>query len=73
MLPHRVTNVEDFWIEPPDTQSDMCDYWVASIDAGCEPDADVLSMGYYGASEFLGVYIWEYVNTIYPKLAQNII
>jgi len=68
--PNRVENVEEFWSDAPPTPSPRLVYWQARIDAGWRPNKRISKMGYYNAAEFFGVWIWEYINVIAPRLQE---
>lgn len=58
-------NGERYWSEPPPQLSPRCLHCMERIKAGWRPRLDY---GYYGNSEYLGVYIWEYMHVISPLL-----
>ena len=53
---------------PPPAPSEACNIWLAKIANGWRPNKRIRQMGYELASEFFGVYIWEYCNVISPAL-----
>lgn len=57
-----------FWGEPPAELSPRCRYWLAQIERGWRPNRFVRRMGYDEAAEWYGVYLWEYLNVIAPRL-----
>jgi hypothetical protein len=57
-----------YWQEPPPERTARCEAWLARIAGGWRPNKRVGKMGYAEASEFFGVYIWEYRNVIRPAL-----
>lgn len=40
------------------------------INAGWRPNRRLRSMGYHESAEYFGVYIWEYLNVLYPLLVE---
>ena len=68
--PSRVGCIEDFWITSPPKLSDRCTWWVARIEAGWRPNRRISGAGYSGSAAYYGVYIWEYLNVISPRLAK---
>lgn len=68
-MPPRVADVEEYWTtHPPVGPSPRCIAWVQRIRDGWRPNRRITSLGYYTSAEFFGVYIWEYLNVIYPML-----
>ncbi len=65
--PPRVAAM-DFWGSPPPERSARCAWWIAAIVNGWRPNKRIRALGYYCAAEWFGVYIWEYLNEIYPCL-----
>lgn len=57
-----------YWTEPPPSPSAGLKKWLAKIEAGWRPNRRIGGMGYDEASQFYGVYIWEYLNIIQPLL-----
>lgn len=43
--------------------------WVERIRNGWRGNKRIRIKGYYEASEYFGVYIWEYLEIIYPLLS----
>jgi hypothetical protein len=66
--PPRVASAEEFWTAPPPTRSPRCAWWLAQLDAGWSPNRRVRAMGYSEAARFFGVYLWEYLNVLAPRL-----
>lgn len=54
-------------IAPPEL-SERCKYWVRQIERGWLPNKHISRNGYSGATEWYGVYVWEYVNVLYPLI-----
>ena len=63
-----VENVMDYWLEAPPEPSGRLLQWLERIRNGWRPNRRISGMGYYEASEFYGVYIWEYLNVLRPAL-----
>lgn len=66
MKPPRVKDEQTFWIDPPPERSARCAWWVEQFAAGWKPNRRIRGEGYHGSACFYGVYIWEYLNVIYP-------
>lgn len=64
-------NIQQYWQHPPLEPSPRLLHWQGKIAAGWEPNRRISSMGYYEASEWFGVYIWEYLNVLRPLLYTN--
>lgn len=64
-------DVTRYWIDPPPQPSAGLAKWQAKIASGWRPNRRISAMGYYEASEFYGVYIWEYINVIRPLLERK--
>ena len=56
--------------DKPPEQSARCTWWLARFDAGWRPNRRISGLGYYGAAIFYGVWIWEYLNVIAPRLRE---
>jgi hypothetical protein len=65
--PPRVTDVTEHWVNEPDVVSERCLWWVDRIRKGFTRNRRLSQFGYYEASEFYGVHIWEYLNILQPK------
>lgn len=61
-------DVTAYWNEPPPAPSAGLVKWLARIEAGWRPNRRIRAMGYHERAEFFGVYIWEYLNVLYPML-----
>lgn len=68
--PPPVADIERWWTDKPPEYSERCKYWLRQIERGWRPNRRILSQGYYGAAEWFGVYIFEYINVIYVALDQ---
>ena len=68
--PPRV-NRYDYWTDPPPGPSPRLAYWVEKIEAGWRPNRRISGMGYDCRAEFFGVYLWEYINVLYPLLVRK--
>lgn len=66
--PPRVENDELYWTEPPPEPSARLIYWVARIRAGWKENRRLGMMGTGEATDFFGVYIYEYLYVIAPML-----
>ena len=62
--PPPVDDVEAYWTDPPPDLSQRCRYWHARMSGGFVPNRRIRAMGYYEASRWYGVYIWEYLNVL---------
>jgi hypothetical protein len=67
--PPRVTDIEDWWADPPPVLSDRCWYWMRQIERGWMPNRRISGEGYYGSADWYGVWIWEWLNIIHPLIA----
>jgi len=65
-VPNRVEDYTEYWNNPPPSLSPRCQHWVNRIRNGWVPNRRVKQMGYDEASQFFGVYIWEYINILFP-------
>lgn len=66
--PERVDRVEEYWMERPPLLSPRCVYWVRQILRGWRPSRRISGEGYHGATEWYGVFLWEYLNVLAPLL-----
>ena len=67
--------VEDryrFWIKPPAKLSPRCVYWRRQIERGWLPNSRILGEGYDGCAQWFGVYIWEWLNVLWPLISERI-
>lgn len=69
--PPRVNDIEDYWADQPPTPSERCTYWVRQMQRGWLPNRRISGEGYYGAAEWYGVYLWEYLHVLAPLIAQG--
>lgn len=63
--------VEDrylYWSDPPHAVSLRCLYWARQIDRGWLPNRRIGSYGYDTSAGWYGVYIWEYLNILFPLI-----
>ena len=67
--PPRVDDPDVFWSEPPPVLSARCVYWMGRIVNGWRPSRRIAGLGYYSMAGYLGVFIWEQCNVIYPMLS----
>lgn len=69
VAPPRVRDIEENWgTLPPPEPSPRCLWWVNRIAAGWRPNRRIKIMGYYEASAYYGVWIWEYLDILRPAL-----
>lgn len=61
-------NIEDYWTNPPPKPSNNLNLWITKIEKGWKPNRRIRKLGYYQAALFFKVYIWEYLNILFPKL-----
>jgi hypothetical protein len=61
-------DVTAYWLDAPPEPSPKLNRWLDKIRGGWRPNARIRTMGYHEASEFYGVYIWEYLNVIVPAI-----
>lgn len=61
-------NVETYWDKPPPEQSPGLRKWIAKVNAGWKPNRRLSQMNYYTAAEYYKVYLWEYLNVLWPLL-----
>lgn len=67
--PPKVANVQEYWEHRPPVLSLRCRYWVRQIVVvGWRPSRRISCEGYHGSAEWYGVYLWEYLNVVYPLL-----
>jgi hypothetical protein len=66
--PPRVQNIEDYWTSPPPARSKRCEYWIRRINEGWTRNRRISAMGYHESANFFGVYIWEYLHVLSPRL-----
>lgn len=58
--------IQRYWGDPPPEPSARLTHWKLRIRRGWRPSSRVSRSGYYSMTEHLGVYIWEYLNVLYP-------
>ncbi|MFI2663249.1 hypothetical protein [Micromonospora carbonacea] len=68
--PPPVRDPYAYWSEPPPELSARCFYWLRQIAEGWTPNASIGRKGYDDAAHWFGVYIWEYVNVVWPCLVE---
>lgn len=67
--PPRIPDDEErYWGQPPPTPSERCVYWVRQIERGWLPNRHISMNGYHTSAIWYGVYIWEYLNILYPLI-----
>lgn len=67
--PPRVTDRYAYWGEPPPVRSERCWYWMRQIDRGWRPNRAIDSHCYDCSAEWYGIWIWEYLNVLAPRLS----
>lgn len=65
-IPPKVDDYTEFWVAAPPERSPRCVYWVNKLRAGWVPNRRIQLMNYDEASQFYGIYIWEYLYIIFP-------
>lgn len=60
-----------YWTEPPPEPSRPLGKWLERIRGGWRPNKRISRMGWGEATEFYGVYVWEYFNLIRPALGRE--
>ncbi len=60
--------IERYWTTEPPDLSARCRYWIRRIEKGWRGNRRFIRMGYDEAAEYLGVYIWEWLNVLSPLL-----
>jgi len=67
--PPRVDNIQRYRSDPPPEHSRRCLWWVNRIlNEGWRGNSRIHGLGYYASAEYFGVYIWEWLNVLYPLL-----
>lgn len=66
--PQRVDDPQKYWTEPPPSRSPRLVYWLERIHHGWRPNRRLQGMGYHTATDWYGVYVWEYLNVLSPAL-----
>lgn len=66
--PPPVAEVEDYWGSPPPGLSARCWYWMRQIERGWLPNRRISGEGYHSSAIWYGVWIWEWLNIIYPLI-----
>lgn len=69
--PARVENVEKFWFAASPEISPRCVWWINRIQHGWKGNKRTRVLGYDEGARYFGVYIYEYVNFIYPLLKEQ--
>lgn len=64
----KVEDITEYWDDPPPNPSPRCSFWMTKIFRGWRAHRGLMRLDEEKASEFYGVYIWEYVNVIFPML-----
>lgn len=68
--PPRVSDRYMYWIEPPPELSARCLYWLRQIERGWLPNSSIAAMGYDQTAQWFGVYLWEYLNVLCPRVSE---
>ncbi len=68
LLKPKVEDITEYWNEPPPVLSERCIFWVTKIRTGWQRNYVLRKLDLEESSEFFGVYIWEYINILYPML-----
>lgn len=66
--PPRVDDHYRYWGDQPPALSERCRYWLRQIDLGWRPNRFLARECYDCASQWYGVYIWEFLHVIQPRL-----
>lgn len=65
--PLPVDAPERYWGYPPPVPSERCEYWLRRYEEGSwAPNKHLRRHTYYGATTWLGIYIWEYWHVFRP-------
>lgn len=67
--PPRVGDDLKYWTTAPPELSARCLWWENRIHAGWRPNKRIRSMGYFEASAYFGVHIWEWINALSPLIS----
>ncbi|GGM26944.1 hypothetical protein GCM10011608_09690 [Micromonospora sonchi] len=68
--PPRVPDHYTYWAEPPPELSARCVYWLRQIERGWLPNKSIGGKGYDCTAQWFGVYLWEYLNVLYPRISE---
>lgn len=69
--PPCVRDKYEYWTLPPPEPSERLTYWMRQIERGWRPSRRVGGMSYDSSAGWFGVYLWEYLNVIYPALRED--
>lgn len=58
-----------YWGTAPDEPSPRCVFWLRQIGRGWRPNCHIQRMGYDESAEWYGVFMWEYLNVLAPRLS----
>lgn len=61
-------DIYEYWSDPPPEPSPRLALWISRLKNGWRPNRRIGTMNYTESAEFFGVYLWEYLNIIYPSL-----
>jgi hypothetical protein len=69
MPPPRVDRYV-YWLDQPPEPSTRLQWWLDRITAGWRPNRRIRAMGYDESADWFGIYIWEWTNVLWPRLAE---
>lgn len=69
--PDPVADRYEYWLKPPPSPSQACQYWARQIERGWLPNRRISSYGYDTSAQWYGVWIWEYLNVLYPMINRS--
>lgn len=58
-----------YWTDEPPEVSSRCSWWLRQIGRGWRPNTHLRRLGYDEMADWYGVYIWECLHLILPRLA----
>lgn len=61
----------EYWDDPPPQPSPRLRYWLAAVEQGWKPNLRLRRMPCATATRWYGVYRWEYLNVLAPKLRET--
>jgi hypothetical protein len=66
--PVHVRDVVHYWTKQPPEPTARLAWWLAHIDKGWRPNGRIQALGYHEAAVYYGVYLWEWLNVLAPRL-----
>lgn len=66
--PPPVDDSYRYWGDAPPELSDRCLWWVRQISRGWQPNKHIRRECRDCSAQWYGVYLWEFINVIYPAL-----